>query len=479
MSKIKKLAGETALYGLGSIVPRALGFLLVPLHTRFFTTDQYGVYSNLLAYVAFLNVVYTFGMETAFFRYATAPGADAKRVFNLAQTCVVTISVILSGLLVGFSGNIAVALHISEHPEFLIWLAIVMLLDAVVAIPFARLRLEKKPLKFAAAKIINVIINVGLNYYFLETNYLPTEGIGMVFLANLLANLFYLFYFGASLLRWRPMFESHFTSTMIRYSYPVMLMGVAGMTNEMFSRLTLQWWLPQGFYGDKSAEHALGVFGACYKYSMIMGIAIQAFRFAAEPFFFSNASEKNSPDLFSRVNHYFVITCCVIWLGVSINLDIFQYFIGTNFREGMHIVPILLLGYLFQGMYFNFSVWFKVTDKTYFGTLITAGGAVLTMVLNYLLIPIAGYTGSSWATLIVYASMALMCYKLGQRYYPIPYRVGADLAYLVATFLAITLIARIPLPNLWVSGAAHGALMLVFVAIIYFVERKNVLPTIS
>jgi len=478
VSKIKKLAGETVLYGLGSIVPRALNFLLVPLHTRnLFTPEEYGVYTNLLAYVAFLNVVYTFGMETAFFRFATAPGADTKRVFNLAQTAVLSISLFLSGLFMILATPIASGLHIATHPEFIIWLALLMLLDASVSIPFARLRLEKRPIKFALAKIINVVIAVGLNFYFLKINYDPAVGIGFVFLAGLLANVFYLFFFAGDLLAWRPAVDRVVTPTMVNYAYPVMLMGVVGMTNEMFSRLTLEWWLPKNFYGAKSPAHALGVFGACYKYAVLMSVAIQAFRFAAEPFFFSNAADKNSPVLFSKVNHYFVIVCCVLWLGVSINMDVFKYFIGEEYWEGLPIVPILLLAYLFLGVYYNFSVWSKVIKKNYFGTIITAGGAVLTILLNYLLIPIAGYTGSSWAALIVYASMAVACYALGQKQYPIPYRILADSCYVSATFLLIFVISGITVENLWLSMGFHQGIILLFIAVIYIIERKGVMPS--
>jgi len=478
VSKIKKLAGETVLYGLGSIVPRALNFLLVPLHTRnLFTPEEYGVYTNLLAYVAFLNVVYTFGMETAFFRFATAPGADARRVFNLVQTTVLSISLFLSVLFMVLASPIASGLHIAAHPEFIIWLALLMFLDAAVAIPFARLRLEKRPIKFALAKIINVMIAVGLNFYFLKINYDPAVGIGFVFLAGLLANAFYLFFFANDLLSWRPAVDRVVTLTMLNYAYPVMLMGVVGMTNEMFSRLTLEWWLPRNFYGAKSPAHALGVFGACYKYAVLMSIAIQAFRFAAEPFFFSNAADKNSPALFSKVNHYFVIVCCILWLGVSINMDVFKYFIGEEYWEGIPIVPILLLAYLFLGVYYNFSVWYKVTDKTYFGTIITAAGALLTILLNYLLIPQSGYTGSSWAALIVYALMAVACYGLGQKYYPIPYRILTDFCYVSATFLLIFLISKIAVANPWLSIGFHLGVILLFIAGIYVIERKWVIPT--
>lgn len=480
MSKIKALAGETALYGLGSIVPRALNFLLVPLHTRIFAPEQFGVITNLLAYVAFLNIVFTFGMETAYFRFATKPGSDPRRVFNLVQTIVLCISGALSIGLITAATPIAAGLHIPDHANFIIWLVLVMLLDAIVAIPFAELRLQKRPLRFALAKILNVLIIIALNWYFLKVDYHPAVGVGYVFLANLIANGVYIILFARLLFQWRPAFDSILSPQILGYAYPVMLTGLAGMTNEMFSRLTLEWWLPAGYYGDRSQAYALGVFGACYKYAVIMSVAIQAFRYAAEPFFFSNAAEKNSPQLFARVNHYFVIIACLLWLGVSINMDIFQHLLGSTYLEGVSIVPILLLAYLFLGLYYNYSVWFKVTDMTYAGTVITVGGAVLTIALNYLLVPLGGYTGSSWAALLVYFVMAMLCMIWGQRHFPIPYSILADFTYIAVTGILIYMVTIISFDNVWVARLFHVVIIGAFMAISYFIElRRGMLPAIN
>ena len=335
MSKLKQLAGETVLYGLGSILPRMLNFLLVPLHTiDVFNREEYGEVTKLYAIVAFINIVFMFGMETAFFRFASKPGADAKRIFNLAQTSVLLISIPLSILFIALSAPMASYLDVAQHPEFITWLTLVMLTDAVVAIPFAQLRLEKKAMQFASAKIISVLLLIALNYYFLKINYDPAVNVGYVFLANLIANSFFILFFLRTLVSWRPAYDREISPVMLRYAYPVMLTGVAGMTNEMFSRLTLEWWLPDNFYGMLSKKDALGVFGACYKFGVFMLLGVQAFRYAAEPFFFSNAIDKSSPKLFAKINHYFVITCCVVLLGISINLDVLKYFIGEDFWVG-------------------------------------------------------------------------------------------------------------------------------------------------
>lgn len=473
MNPLKKLAGQTVLYGMGSILPRFLNFLLVTLHTDVFAPEQYGVITKLFAYVAVVNVVFMFGMETAYFRFATKPGADEKRIFNLAQTVVLSISIPLSIILILFAAPVADLLAIPGNANLVIWLVVIMLIDAVVAIPFARLRLQKKGLKFAVGKLANILILVGLNVYFLKIAFDPAMGVGFVVLANLAANSFYLLFFAAPLLSWRPAFDSNVSKDMFNYAYPIMLMGLAGMTNEMFSRLTLDWWLPENFYPGQSSDYALGVFGACYKFAVLMGLAVQAFRYAAEPFFFSTASDKNSPALFAKINHYFVIVCCVLLLGVSINMDLLKYFLADEeYWQGLSIVPILLLAYLFLGVYYNFSVWFKLTDKTKYGTYITVGGAVITLLANYLLIPIFGYMGSSWAALLCYLSMTVACYYLGQKFYPIPYAVWKGLAYIGVTMGIVAAVNTIDFLNLWLSVSFHAGVMGVFVITVYFVERR-------
>lgn len=474
MSKLKSLAGETVLYGLGSILPRMLNFLLVPMHTiNTFSPEEYGVFTKLMAWVAFINVVFTFGMETAFFRFATKSGSDPKKIFNLAQTCVLLVSVPLSILFIALASPISVALDVVNHTQFIIWLVVIMLMDAAVAIPFAKLRLEKKALQFALAKIVNVIILVGLNFYFLKINYNPAINIGYVFLANLIANSFFIFFFLKTLMSWRPQFDKEISPVMLSYAYPVMLTGVAGMTNEMFSRQMLESWLPANFYGSVTNKAAMGIFGACYKFAVLMNLGIQAFRYAAEPFFFSNASDKNSPHLFAKINHYFVITCCLVLLGISINLDILQFLIGTDFRTGISIVPILLLAYLFLGVYYNFSVWFKLTDKTYFGTIITVGGALITVAGNYFLIPLAGYTGSSWAALLCYSFMAAACYFFGQKCFPVPYQIAQGLGYIIATFVLVYMVQAVTISNQWLATSFHATVIVFFVGVVYLVERKS------
>src|SRR5688572_26081060 len=278
MGKIKRLAGETLLYGLGSIVPRFLNFLLVTVHTERFEPEAYGIITKLFAYAAVVNILLMLGMETAYFRYASKSPGDEKKVFNAAQTFLLVISLIISLSFILFAQPLAVIMSIPGQSNIIVWFAIILFIDAAVAIPFARLRIQKKALLFAAGKLSNIAILVGLNYYFLYLAFDPSIGVGFVVLANLIANGVYLIFFARMLFSWRPEYDSALSSSMLRYAYPVMLTGLAGMTNEMFSRLTLEWWLPPGFYKGQSSEYALGIFGACYKFAVLMNLVIQAFR---------------------------------------------------------------------------------------------------------------------------------------------------------------------------------------------------------
>ncbi|MCY7350471.1 MAG: polysaccharide biosynthesis C-terminal domain-containing protein, partial [Cytophagaceae bacterium] len=264
---------------------------------------------------------------------------------------------------------------------------------------------------------------------------------------------------------------------MLDYGYPIMLMGLAGSVTLLTDRLVLERFLPEGFYPGRTAEEALGIYGNCYKLSIFMSLAIQAFRYAADPFFFSRTGDKNAPNVFADVMHWFIIAGVLIWVGVSLNLD----FIGTFFRkeiyrEGLGVVPILLLGNLFLGVYYNLSVWFKLTDKTQYGTLITGIGAVSTLILNILLIPLLGYTGSALAFLASCVLMAVICYGLGDKHFPVPYRLLGALGYIGSAGLLIYLSSLVRIPDLWLAVPFHLLLCGLYFACIVLVERNTLLP---
>jgi O-antigen/teichoic acid export membrane protein len=493
MSIAKKLVGQTAAYGLSSIVGRALNYLLVPLYTIVFEREEYGVVTKLYAIVAFLNIVYTFGMETAFFRFANKPGADRQALYHKVQTLILMTSLVITVGLVLYASPIARALGYPGREKYIIWLAITMAVDAISAIPFAKLRLENKAIRFATIRLTNIFLVIGGNMFFLvfcrqiyEGDYLPglrplvtaiydpNLRVGYIFLVNMVANLLFI------PMLWREFTDFRFKLQlkemwpMLVYAFPILIMGLAGATNEMLSRIMLDHWLPENFYPGVTKQQALGVFGATYKLAIMMSLMIQAFRYSAEPFFFSQSQDKNSPATFAVVMRWFVIVCAFAYLGISANLDIFQYFLGReSYRTGLEIVPVLLLAYLFNGIYYNLTVWFKLTDKTRYGTYITIFGAVITVVANILLIPVIGYMGSAIAAFLCYFSMAVVCYAIGQKFFPVPYPLKAIFGYLALASALIWLAYAPEIVNFWLRQAYHLAICLVFLAVVWVVEKPG------
>jgi O-antigen/teichoic acid export membrane protein len=493
MSVLKKLAGETAMYGVSSIMGRLLNYALVPLHTAVFARPaEMSIIVELYAYVAFFNVLFTYGMETAFFRFASKT-ADRK-YYNTALSSILISSTLLSGSFILFSSEIASLLGYPQQGYIISWLAIILAIDAIVAIPFAQLRLEKKAAAFVKARIINIVINVALNFFFLwfcrniyEEKWLvflkpviapiynPDLGVGYIVLANLIANAAFFLLLYRSFTQFRFTVRKDDIKSMLIYGYPILIMGLAGITNQMFDRTMLEKLLPQGFYDNLTSKDALGIYGNCYKLSIFMSLAIQAFRYAAEPFFFSQSEDKNSPHMFSDVMKWFIIVCALIWLGVSVNLDIIgQLFLRSPlYRTGLAVVPVLLLANLFLGVYYNLSIWFKLSDRTHFGTWITMVGAFISIAGNILLIPVLGYMGCAYTFLLSCFVMCLTCYMLGNKYYPIPYNVKSAAIYVISAGTLIYLAMHVSINNQIMATAFHLLLCLVFVALIFVMEKPS------
>lgn len=448
MSILKKLAGETLSYGFSTILGRSLNFLLVFVHTWAFMPAELGINVKLYGYMAIANIIYTYGMETAYFRFAKeAP----EKYYQLILTAIIATSGVFTLGLFLFADPIMQSLGYPGKGLFLNWLALILAIDAITAIPFAKLRLEQKIKKFVTAKIVSILMNVGLNLLFLlilkpiqagefgqslpsffKVLYVPGIGAGYIFLANLIANasLFYWLKDEFKAYRWRWDW-AEFKGLWI-YAYPIMLMSLAAMFNLMFDRLLLEEFLPTGFYPGKTSQDALGIYGNCYKLSVFMSLAIQAFKYSAEPFFLGKKSESNSQANLALVTHWFVIVCTLLWVGVSVNL----FWIKTLFLrqsiywEGIGIVPILLLANLFLGVYYTQSVWFKQTNKTYVGTIITLIGLGVTLMGNIVFIPIYGYMACAYSFLGSSIVMTVLSFIGGQKYAPAPYRWKSDLGYL-------------------------------------------------
>ncbi|MBF9235771.1 polysaccharide biosynthesis C-terminal domain-containing protein [Hymenobacter sp. BT683] len=501
MSVAKKLASQTAVYGVSSIVGRVLTYLLVPVYTAYFAAAEYGIVTALYAYVSFLNVVFTYGMETTFFRFANQAGTDRRELYGRVLSLLLVSSVGLTALLVLLAGPLLGLLDIpAGHEGYAVWVALILGLDALAAIPFARLRLENKARKFATIKLANIVLNVVLNLFFIvlcpavmsgkwlpalqplvARVYDPSIGVGYVFLSNLVASGFTL------LLLWRELLDFRFRLNLaplrplLKYAYPLMLMGLAGMVNETLDRILLPKWLPDNFYPGQSSLTAVGIYGACYKLSIFMSLVIQAFRYAAEPFFFAQSTEKNSPATFAMVLKWFTLCCVVIFVGISLNVEDFgQLFLRRpEYLQGLVVVPVLLLANLFLGMYYNLSVWFKLTDKTYYGTYIGAGGAVLTIALNFLLIPVLGYLGCAIATLVCYFTMAVLCWRLGEHHFPVPYPVRRLGLWLLGASAVVALGWGVQVEDWWARHAWHAGLTVVFLMALWLIERpKAVKPVV-
>ncbi|HEX8328753.1 MAG TPA: polysaccharide biosynthesis C-terminal domain-containing protein [Hymenobacter sp.] len=489
------MASQTAVYGVSSIVGRVLTYFLVPVYTKAFAAAEYGVVTGLYAYISFLNVVFTYGMETTFFRFANRPGADRQELYSRTLSLLLVSTVVLTGILILLARPLLGLLEIpAEHERYAVWMALILGLDALTAIPFARLRLENKARKFAAIKLVGIVANVVLNLFFIilcpavmsgkwlpslqplvARLYDPTLGVGYVFLSNLFASGLTLLLLWRELLDFRFGLNLAFLKPLLQYAYPLMLMGLAGMVNETLDRILLPKWLPDNFYPGQSSLTAVGIYGACYKLSIFMTLVIQAFRYAAEPFFFSQSTDKNSPATFALILKWFTLCCAVIFVGISLNVeDIAGTFLQRpEYLQGLGVVPILLLANLFLGVYYNLSVWFKLTDKTYYGTYIGAGGAVLTIVLNFLLIPVLGYMGSAIATLACYFMMAMLCWRLGERHFPVPYPALRLGLWLLAASALVALGWWIQPQDWWVRHAWHAGLTLAFLAALYLVERPQ------
>ena len=495
MSQLKSLASQTAIYGVSSILGRILNYALVPLHTTIFSTGDMGQVVYLYTWMAFLMIVFTFGMETTLFRFSNKD--KEHNYFHFSGTFVLGISVIFSALIFFFSTPIASFLGQSNAVYLIKWLAVILFVDAFTAIPFAKLRLENKAKQFAIAKMTNIGVNIGLQVLFLivfpsiiKGDYLNAFqpfvssvfsndlGIGYIFLANLSANLLLIVLLWKPLSQFRLAYSSKMTRTMLIYAAPIVLTGLAGMASERIDVLMLEQFLPTSFYNGMTTNEAIGLYGQTMKLSIFMLLAIQAFRYAGEPFFFSQAQDKNSPDLFAKVLHYFVLLSLVIFVGVSVNVELIGslFLRKPEFREALYLVPILLFGKLLWGVYVNISIWFKLKDKTIFGTYFALLGAAVTIAVNVILIPVIGFEGSAVAMILCYLIMTLACYYYGQKFYPIPYKFGPLVFHTIIAVVIIYLSQLLRSDNMIIQYAFGIVVFILYTGALFLIEKRNLKP---
>ena len=486
---IKKLASQTLWYGVSSIIARFINYLLTPYLTFKFSESQYGEMSMVYAFIPFMNVVFTYGMETAYFRFSTKENKDD--VFNTTSISILSSTMLLSFVLVLFYKPLATLLQIEAHPEYLLLSAAIIGLDTLTTIPYARLRQEGRPRKFAFTKLFGIIINIVSLYFFLSICprwladnpnhwcgrfFIKDWAVGYVLLANLIQSVITLFLLYKELLGFTWKFDTRLWKNMMYYGMPLIVAGFAGMINETFDRIMLGWWAPVHSVAEAKAE--VGIYAACYKLSILISLSVQAFRMGAEPFFFKASTEENAPRTYARVMKFFVITLCIMFLVVAMYLDIWKYFIrNPRMYVGLRVVPILLLANMFLGIYYNLSVWYKLAHKTMAGAWITIIGAVLTMLINYFFIPYYSYMACAWATFACYGSMMVVSYVWGQKHYRIPYAWKKLVAYIlisVAFYFIHRGIVHVN-PGKFVNLGSATLLLSIFLWFIGKIEKKELL----
>jgi len=485
MALLKKFASETVFYGLGSVLPRVLLFAMTPFLTRYFDTSEYGIHAVMYSFTALLLVFFTYGMETALFRFGSLEG-ELDKVFTTAAISLLITTIFFVGLLFVFSNQIAAFLEYPDDGRYVRWFAMITGLDALAALPFAKLRLENRPIRFAIIKILNVAIQIILILFllagcpFLIDNgvewvsnfYSDDKKLDFVFLANLVASgvVFLVLFRNFFNFKWE--FDSQLWRKMLNYSLPLIVVGVASVINRQLDRIFLQKWLV-----EEDATNLTGIYAANVKLAVLMSLFITAFNYAAEPFFFKNKDRKDSRDIYAKLGQAFSIVGSLVFLGIMLYIDLIQVLIGKDFRSGLGVVPILLLAYFGLGLFYNFSIWYKLTDRTRIGAWISIAGASITVLINYFFIPTEGIMAPAYAALACYIFMATVSYFIGKKYYPIDYPIGRMLGYIftaVGFYLLSTWIRPFLDENILKILSVNTLLFLSYLGGFYLIEKKQI-----
>jgi len=496
LSTAKKFAGQTVIYGISTILSRVLGFILTPIYIKTFKLGAYGVLTTMYSYVSLLNAVLAFGMETTFFRYLNKHTDNKQRVYNNAFASVFSITIIFLLFTVPFINTIANYINVSDtthghavvlgttHADFISYIdyfIAILVVDAWCVIPFAKIRAEGKPGRYSLIKLASVGIFVVFNLIFIlvlpfwvRHNFVGSAWVsqwyvhgwvGYVFISELISSIVTLLLLLPELLKIGFDFDGKMLLNMYAYSWPVLIANLSFLVNENFDKLSLGWLLPH-----KTSLIAVGIYGGCCKIALFLSIFVQAFRLGAEPFFFSHAKNKNAGQTYARIMDYFVITVCVIFIGLITNIEILKYWIpNKSYWVGLPVVPPLVFGYVSLGIYMNLSVWYKLSDQTKYGLYISGVGAILTIILNVLFIPRYSYVASAWISLIAYTSMMVLSYIWGQKNYPIPYNLKKNIAYIISSIVLVYLSFYVFNRNIYIGDA----LLLLYVSVAFYFEREN------
>lgn len=468
MANLKGLAKDTAIYGLSSIVGRFLNYLLVPLYTHCMpkASGDYGVSVNIYAYTALILVFLTFGMETTFFRFANKEGEKADTVFTTAFAIVTALTAIFLALVFGFIGPISDVLNYSEHHEYLLMMAAVVALDAIQALPFCYLRYQKRPLKFAALKMLFIVFNIALNVIYMVV--LRKTEVFYVFLINLWCTGAITFFFMPEFFKLKWKFEVQLMRRMFSYSWPILVLGIAGILNQTADKIIY----PLVNDSD-TAKAELGVYGACVKVAMIMAMITQAFRYAYEPIVFAKTKDKDSKEYYAHAMKYFIIFTLVAFLCVMGYMDVLKRLIGPEYREGLAVVPIVMAAEIMMGIYFNLSFWYKIIDKTIWGAVFSITGCTVLVAVNVIFIPRYSYMACAWGGFAGYAVAMLFSYLVGQKLNPIDYDIKGIMRYVVLA--AVLYVAMVNLPSTWPTWARmalNTGLITIFLIEIFHRDMK-------
>lgn len=489
MNPLKKLAGQTAIYGLPSIVGRLLNYVLVPIHTAVFLPEKFGVIIEMYAYVSFLVVLLTYGMETAFFRFNSKEENSKDEVFSTTVLALIATTVFFISVASIFAQKIADFISYPNNSEYVIWFSFIVGLDAISSIPLARLRDQNRAPYFAMVNLVSIFLNVGLNIFwigycipayqegvsnfFTEYFFTPTIGVGYVFIANLFASVLKFVLLSPIIIKSKWKVDFGLLKRMLSYGWPILVASLAIIVNENLDKILIKWLLKDEIGVDAATAEA-GIYGACYKISIIISIFIQAFRYAAEPFFFNQSKEQDAAKSYALVMKYFVIVCSFIFLGVMLYMDLIKHFVRKEeYWVGLGVVPYLLFANIFLGIFYNLSIWYKLSGKTRYGAAISLIGATITIVLNFILIPRVGYMGSAITTLICYATMVVISYFLGQKYFPVNYPIKRILTYLI-TALSIYLISTlISIDSKLILYSLNVLFLAAFIGLVIILEKPK------
>ena len=483
-NRLGSLAKQTAIYGLSSIVGRFLNYLLVPIHTHRMAAESggYGIVSNLYAYTALLLVLLTFGMETTFFRFANKEDVNPNKAFSTAGLSVGFVSLVFLVLVSLFLHPIAGLLNYALHPEFVEIMAIIVAFDAFQSILFARLRYENRAVKFMVLKLSFIVMSLLLNLFifylapYLQQHYPAMMGwyhtsyqVGYIFIINLICTTLVFLGFLPEIKKLRFGIDKPLLKQMLHYTWPLLLLGLAGILNQVADKICYRFIVP-GEEGDRQ----LGIYGACVKIAMIMAMITQAFRYAYEPFVFGGQRDKNDKALQALVMKYFVIFTLLAFLAVVMYMPILQYIIGADYREGLRVVPIVMMAEIFMGIYFNLSFWYKLTDQTLWGAIFSGIGCAVLLAINFISVPKYGYMACAWGGFAGYGTCMVLSYLVGQKKAPIPYDLKSAFIYFAVTVALFFVQKYIHIDSTVLTLVVNTALLLVFCAFICWKEKELV-----